>query len=239
VAQAGVLQGLDEHATLLIASDSDADTWRERLRVPARILVLPVPAGEGDAPTRQEVAQVGAACAGAAARLLGVIAREPLAEALDRELADVGAEARAASRAAALAAFDAWADHEGCVRERAGGMPEVRPEWIDLPLDPAALAAPDIEGAATSVAVRTGLWRTMRPELDAERCNRCTWLCGSLCPDGVITADAEGYPEIDLDHCKGCLVCVAVCPRHALRAVPERRAAAEASEPPRSPEASP
>jgi hypothetical protein len=30
-----------------------------------------------------------------------------------------------------------------------------------------------------------------------------------------------------------------VCPRHALRAVPERRAAAEASEPPRSPEASP
>jgi Pyruvate/2-oxoacid:ferredoxin oxidoreductase delta subunit len=27
-------------------------------------------------------------------------------------------------------------------------------------------------------------------------------------------------PRIDLDHCKGCLVCVAVCPPHAIRAVP-------------------
>jgi pyruvate ferredoxin oxidoreductase gamma subunit len=47
-----------------------------------------------------------------------------------------------------------------------------------------------------------------------------------LCPDSAIKVTAEGFPEIDYDHCKGCMVCVAVCPTHAINAVPEHAAQA-------------
>jgi pyruvate ferredoxin oxidoreductase gamma subunit len=66
----------------------------------------------------------------------------------------------------------------------------------------------------------------MRPVVDRERCHRCTWICGTFCPDGAIAPGDRGFPEVDLDHCKGCLVCVAVCPSHAILAVPEAEAAA-------------
>jgi pyruvate ferredoxin oxidoreductase gamma subunit len=37
--------------------------------------------------------------------------------------------------------------------------------------------------------------------------------------------NAGGAPEIDYDHCKGCLTCVGVCPSHAIVTVPENEAA--------------
>jgi len=66
----------------------------------------------------------------------------------------------------------------------------------------------------------------MRPVLDSDRCHRCTWVCSTFCPDGAIHVAEGGYPEVDYEHCKGCLVCVAVCPPHALRAVAEKDALA-------------
>ncbi|MFM1892663.1 MAG: hypothetical protein RLZ44_1740, partial [Pseudomonadota bacterium] len=51
----------------------------------------------------------------------------------------------------------------------------------------------------------------------------CWWVCGSYCPDGAIAVE-DGLPVIDYDHCKGCMVCVAQCPSHAIEAVPERLA---------------
>ena len=30
--------------------------------------------------------------------------------------------------------------------------------------------------------------------------------------DGGVSLDHEGYPVIDYDHCKGCLICQHVCP---------------------------
>ena len=45
-------------------------------------------------------------------------------------------------------------------------------------------------------------------------------------PISPIEVDADHTPRIDYDHCKGCMVCVAVCPPHAIHAVPERSAAA-------------
>jgi pyruvate ferredoxin oxidoreductase gamma subunit len=98
------------------------------------------------------------------------------------------------------------------------------PEWVELAAEAARAAAPDIHGAATSVEVRTGLWRTLRPVIDYDHCKGCTWVCGTLCPDSAIQVDAEGAPRIDYAHCKGCLVCVAVCPPHAIRAIPEKDA---------------
>jgi pyruvate ferredoxin oxidoreductase gamma subunit len=206
VPAAGVLEGMGEQTLLLVHSAASAKAWRERLALAGPVVTLqPAP---GFAGTR---------CAGAAARLAGTISRAQLAAAL-------GAE----DRESALAAFDAMAAHAGIVRE-SGAVPAAgyaRPEWIDLPLEAARLAAPDIFATATSVEVRTGLWRSLRPEIDAARCNRCSWICATLCPDSAIRVRAGGWPEIDYDHCKGCMICVAVCPPHAISARPERAAAA-------------
>jgi pyruvate ferredoxin oxidoreductase gamma subunit len=80
------------------------------------------------------------------------------------------------------------------------------------------LAAPDVSRPASSELASTGTWRTLRPVIDYERCNRCSWVCSTLCPDSAIRVEADHTPRIDYDHCKGCMVCVAVCPPHAIRA---------------------
>ena len=64
----------------------------------------------------------------------------------------------------------------------------------------------------------------MRPVIDLERCHRCHWLCSTLCPDGAIDVLADGAPQIDYDHCKGCMICVAQCPSHAIEAIAESAA---------------
>ena len=118
----------------------------------------------------------------------------------------------------------AWmAGESGSVAESAGVSASgyTAPAWIELPLDGADRAAPAIHAAATSVQVRTGLWRTMRPIIDYDKCNKCWWVCSSYCPDGCIAVSDDGVPDIDYDHCKGCLVCVAQCPPHAIAAIPE------------------
>jgi len=214
---AGVLGGLGARSVLLLHGDADAETWRARIAFPGTLIVLPPVAP----------AAVGSACAGAAARLLGVVSRAALEGAVRDEVAPFGAGAVVASRAAALDAFDRMAVHAGAVVEgEAPRMADLEPPaWIDLPLEPASLAAPDVFAAATSVAVRTGLWRTLRPVIEPARCHHCTWVCTTACPDGAIGVDASGAPVIDYDHCKGCGVCVAVCPAHAIAAVPEREAA--------------
>ena len=46
------------------------------------------------------------------------------------------------------------------------------------------------------------------------RCTRCD-TCLVYCPDGVIHRSGDGY-QVDQDHCKGCGMCVAECPRSAM-----------------------
>ncbi|MCX7893832.1 MAG: 2-oxoacid:acceptor oxidoreductase family protein [Burkholderiales bacterium] len=223
VPAAGVLQGLAERTVLVVASSETGETWRERLALPGPVLAL--------APDEAGGPLAGMACAGAAARLVGVIGRERLEAAVREEIGKLGAAVLERNLAAALAAYDALAPHAGLVAEgapvaAAGYRP---PEWIELPRDTAHFAAPDIDAPATSVAAKTGAWRTLRPVIDYARCNRCSWVCGTLCPDSAIAVDADRTPRIDYDHCKGCMVCLAVCPPHAIAAEPER-ARAEAAE---------
>lgn len=233
VPAAGVLAGLGARTVLLINSHESPATWRHRLNVSGPVLILPAAAEEGD---RATLPYVSAACAGAAARLLGVIGRDALARAVGDELAALGAEVVEKNLAGALQAFDSMADHAGAVAEggRAAAAAYEHPEWIELPFEEARLAAPAIHAGATSVEVRTGLWRTMRPVIDYSRCKRCWWVCSTFCPDSAITVTDQGSPEIDYDHCKGCLICVARCPPHAIEAVPEHVAQAEAQEGERS-----
>ena len=217
VPAAGVLQGLAARTVLLISSEQAVEVWEKRLNLAGTLLTLPAVTLEA------ERHQPGAACAGAAARLVGAISRTSLEQALRQELARLGSATVASNLEHALAAYDLMAPHAGCVQEgtAAAATGHAAPDWVAWPLDEADAAAAAIHAAATSVEVRTGLWRTLRPVIDYERCNRCWWVCSEFCPDSAIRVNAEGYPEIDYDHCKGCLVCAAQCPPHAIRAIPE------------------
>jgi pyruvate ferredoxin oxidoreductase gamma subunit len=227
VASAAVLAGVTPAAVMLVRGAEPAETWRRRLQLAGAVLALPPAAGAASATRGPDDARLhGVACAGAAARLVGVIGRDALARALAEELAALPAADRAASEARALAAWDAMAPNAGLVRE--GPESDVAslapPAWVELGAEPGAASEAVIAAPATSVEVRTGLWRTMRPVIDADRCHHCSWICSTYCPDGAIHVDAEHRPSIDYDHCKGCLVCVAVCPPHAIRAESEREA---------------
>jgi pyruvate ferredoxin oxidoreductase gamma subunit len=225
VAAAGVLVGIDARTVLLINTHEPAATWRKRLNHAGSVFILPA---SDDVPDRAALPYAGAACAGAAARLLGVIRRDTLLDAVGEELGSHSTAVVDANRQRAGEAFDRLEPHAGVVYEREEpiALGYDRPAWIDLPFDSADVSAPVIHGALTSVEVKTGLWRTMRPRIELDHCHRCWWVCSTLCPDGAIRVKNDGSPEVDYDHCKGCLVCVAVCPHHAIEAVPEHGACA-------------
>jgi pyruvate ferredoxin oxidoreductase gamma subunit len=219
VPAAGTLQGIDPHTVVLVNSHESADTWRHRLNLEGHLLILPAAAEVED---RAELPHIGATCAGAAACLLGVIARDSLAEAIAEELEELGPDIVAKNCSSALAAFDAMGEHQGMVSEGIAIAADTfqAPDWIELPFEDARLAAPDIRASQNSVEVRTGLWRTMRPVIDYDHCKRCWWVCSTFCPDSAIAVEND-TPVIDYDHCKGCMVCLGVCPPHAIQGVPE------------------
>jgi pyruvate ferredoxin oxidoreductase gamma subunit len=223
VAASAVLAGVHDETVLLFQSGESPGVWRERLRCPGPVLTF-----GGQASDAAELRFVGASCAGAAARLVGVIGRDALEQSIHQEVAGMPAEALETSLERAFAGWDAMQPHAGSVHEGDDLPPEdvEPPRWVELPFETAELSAPDIHGALTSVQVRTGLWRTTRPVIDYEHCTRCSWICSTFCPDGAIGVEPDRTPVIDYEHCKGCLVCVAVCPPHAIGTVPESEAGA-------------
>lgn len=220
---AGILQGLDEHTVLLLNTRESADTWRQRLNISIPIVVISATEETVD---RAELKYVGATCAGAAAALLKVISKDVLEAAIKDELQGLPQEVIRRNLQKALAAFDHMATYKD-VKVSEGRPVSAQeyeaPQWVDLPFEQARVSAPAIHAGLTSVEVKTGLWRTLRPVIDYDICKRCWWVCSSFCPDGAIDV-ADGKPVIDYDHCKGCLVCVAQCPPHAIEAIPETQA---------------
>ncbi|MGR8935224.1 MAG: 2-oxoacid:acceptor oxidoreductase family protein [Gammaproteobacteria bacterium] len=223
---AGVLNGIGATTVLLAVSLLNTATWRERLRLAGPILILPPLQESGYGKT----ALLSAACAGAAAALTGVIGQEHLLRAIGAELAALSDATVATNCRIAEHAFLAMAQHQGIMPQTQDASPDAyrQPAWLDLPLETAPLSAPAISGTQTSVLVKTGLWRTQRPVIDYQRCHRCWWVCSSFCPDSAINVRADGTPEIDYEHCKGCMICVAQCPSHALETQPEIQAQQEA-----------
>ena len=223
VPAAGVLQGLREQTVMLINSHDAPEVWKDRLNVSATVLILP---SREDSEDRADLPFAGTVCAGAAARLVGVISRDLLREAIRQELAPLGSPLLERNTDVALQAYGAMTAQAGCVSEgeQISADRYERPNWIDLPYEGVDRAAPSVHAAATSTLVRTGLWRTMRPVVDYALCKRCWWVCSTFCPDAAISVGTEGRPEIDYDHCKGCLICVAKCPPHAIEAIPEHAA---------------
>lgn len=223
---AGVLADMDQHSVLFINSSTSSGEWRSRLNLTGPVLTLPLTA---DVEDRTEMPYVGAACAGAAACLLGVIPQQSLAKAIEDELSIHGADVVRKNQQNAEQAFEAMAEHAGIVTEaeEISAHEYVDPGWVDFPFEQASISSPTIHAGLTSVEVKTGLWRTLRPVIDYERCNKCWWICSSFCPDSAINVTDDGKPEIDYDHCKGCMVCVAQCPPHAIEAIPEHKAQQE------------
>jgi pyruvate ferredoxin oxidoreductase gamma subunit len=220
---AGVLSGLTEGTVLLISSTETPDVWKIRLNFPGQVLGLPADAEVED---RLQLRFIGSACTGAAARLVGVISRDSLERAVREELMYLGEPVMEKNLGKALEAYDLIVDYAGVVREAEEILADgyEKPEWVELPFENARISAPAIHGGATSVEVKTGLWRTMRPVIDYGQCNRCWWVCSTFCPDSAIRVDKEGSPQIDYEHCKGCMICVAQCPAHAIQAIPEHGA---------------
>lgn len=230
VPAAAVLVGVDERTVLLINSIEDSRRWRERLNLRGPVLILPARVEPSEA---AEVGYAGAGCCGAAARLVGVISCAVLEAAVREELASSPGALVEANVHYALHAYQQMEALSGSVTP--GKVPNaadyIEPDWVELPFEDAPLAAPAIHAALTSEKVPTGLWRTVRPVIDYARCNRCWWVCSTFCPDGAIAVDADGTPRIDYEHCKGCLVCVAQCPPHAIEAVPEHEVRAPTETP--------
>lgn len=220
VPAADVLSGITGRTVLLINSHESPGTWRDRLNIQSPILVLPV---TEDVEDRAEIPFIGATCAGAAACLVGVISLESLVQAIRDELATLGADIVGKNLERAEAAFRTMKEHAGCITEgeEVSAAAYESPDWVEVPFEDARKSAPVIHAGLTSVEVKTGLWRTMRPVIDYERCKRCWWVCSSFCPDSAILVSDEGLPKIDYEHCKGCMVCVAQCPSHAIEAIPE------------------
>ncbi|MDO4842143.1 MAG: 2-oxoacid:acceptor oxidoreductase family protein [Phoenicibacter congonensis] len=66
-------------------------------------------------------------------------------------------------------------------------------------------------------------WRTFRPVIDDEKCTGCL-KCYMDCPDGCIykvESDAKAV-AVDLDFCKGCVMCKNACKFDAIEMVAER-----------------
>jgi pyruvate ferredoxin oxidoreductase gamma subunit len=216
---AGVLAGVDEHCTLVINSPEPPMVWKDRLNLAGEVISL---CAGGEFLDRAELPYAGTACAAAAARLLGFVGPDLLEQAIRDELVGLREVVIEKNLRAARSAFEQMAEHEGAIKDTPSPAANSYrlPQWVDLGFEEARISAPVIHGAMTSEAVPTGLWRTMRPVVDYERCNHCWWVCAGFCPDGAIRV-TDGIPEIDYQHCKGCLICLAQCPPHAISAVPE------------------
>ncbi|WP_045216892.1 4Fe-4S binding protein [Desulfonatronovibrio magnus] len=66
--------------------------------------------------------------------------------------------------------------------------------------------------------LRTGDWKTLRPETDTEKCIKCG-MCSIYCPEFCISENEEGYYPADLFYCKGCGICANECPKQAISMV--------------------
>lgn len=54
-------------------------------------------------------------------------------------------------------------------------------------------------------------WRVLKPVYNRDVCIDCQ-NCWAYCPDSAIISRDKKMTGIDYDHCKGCGICVEVCP---------------------------
>ena len=62
-----------------------------------------------------------------------------------------------------------------------------------------------------SYAASVADWRSLKPIFNRDFCIDCQY-CWVFCPDTAIIARDKLMVGIDYEHCKGCGICVEVCP---------------------------
>lgn len=72
-------------------------------------------------------------------------------------------------------------------------------------------------------------WRVEKPIFNDEHCIHCQF-CWVYCPDTSIISADKKFSHVDYAHCKGCGICVQVCPTNpkSLLMFPERTDEAQA-----------
>ena len=73
----------------------------------------------------------------------------------------------------------------------------------------------------TTEGNETGEWRSQRPLLDLEKCNRCG-ICWMYCPDNAIRPLGDSF-QVSYKYCKECGICAIECPKKAIALVTEER----------------
>lgn len=209
MAAAGVTNGLTPSTFLAVCTNRPPSFYHHHDDLKGKLFLFRQPA------SADGHSQLSSCCAGAAAALLGIISPANLAAAVARELDALPPERLLANQQAADTVFRRLTAKGTFVREGADQMRINRPHWLTLELDSAALAAPAIHAAATSLQTNTGLWCSQHPEIDLDTCT-CCGQCNIYCPDGAISLDDNGCPGIDYRHCKGCLICLNQCPSGAI-----------------------
>jgi len=215
---AGVLEGKKDSTVFLIRSRESSKLWRERLGIRGPVIILPIQNEES------EETSFSLSLAAGAGALCGVLEIDAILDAVKKELAGLEKNRLEKNLDIAAKTFDSLSELSGIVSE-SPDLPlysEKRIHWANLENDGASAASPGVHASQTSVLIRTGLWRSHRPVVDLQKCHGCVWICSSFCPDSAISL-LNGKPKIDYNHCKGCMICPAVCPNHAIDIVPEIR----------------
>lgn len=75
--------------------------------------------------------------------------------------------------------------------------------------------------AGEAVQPATSGWRTgTKPRADLVRCVNCL-LCWLYCPDAAVLVEETVFAGFDYRFCKGCEICVEMCPVGAIAMVDE------------------
>lgn len=69
---------------------------------------------------------------------------------------------------------------------------------------------------------KTGAWRSVRPVWNQEKCRQCL-MCWIYCPDSSILISEGKVVGIDYEFCKGCGICVSICPAQAITMEKEQK----------------
>lgn len=80
----------------------------------------------------------------------------------------------------------------------------------------------EIYEPGTAALTNTGDWRTQTPVWLENKCKQCL-LCAPYCPDASIPVTDGKRADFDFMHCKGCGICVKVCPFHAITFAKEEK----------------
>jgi pyruvate ferredoxin oxidoreductase delta subunit len=65
--------------------------------------------------------------------------------------------------------------------------------------------------ASNSFTASVADWRILKPVFNKDYCIDCQF-CWVYCPDMSIISRDKKMVGVDMDHCKGCGICVEVCP---------------------------